>query len=388
MIKSIIVAAFCFTTLLGQAQIKKVVSSKMTNPEIMVTFKPGTVGEYFQKNRNIYNKLSEVDKKQLGTQANMRLVDWKSMPKQMVTNNLCEICPVCCDHQLLLKCVPKDQSSIANTNFEGKPCGIAISKTGRVAVSEFRGDATISVVKIWNTIAGFDGKKIPDQTLESIWSPEAICFTPDEKLVITESTGNEIGIIVFAPNANGKYQRKSFGNFRFINPQGFYNNPRGVCAIDNNTVLLTNDGQGTLEQVNIISGATSIIKISNLQSPKAVALNADIIAIAEFNGGKVSIYDRSFKLLKSVDVNGHPIDLAIGNDNIYVTTFTSDYSSSTIKVISLSNNQLTATTYKPSDGFSNNSNGENYSAPFGIAFPKGKCDMYVADGGKNRVLKF
>lgn len=261
-------------------------------------------------------------------------------------------------------------STMVNNHFSGSPCGIAISLSGKVAISDFINDGVLSPIKIWNTKAGFEANQAPDAILGNIWAAEALTFTPDEKLVITETSGAEQGVIYFK-QINGVWTRQLINGASCIN-LGNFNNPRGIAAIDNNTILLANDYANEVVKIDLTTG-NNLGVIQNATDVKAVAVGDGKIAIAIF-GGEVRIYDLDLNPMQTIPVVGNPVDIAIANHTIYVNT------SGKIQAINLNPIALSSTTYIPANGFTS----LGYNAPFGMAFDG--CSIYI--GNNHTVIKF
>ena len=298
-------------------------------------------------------------------------------------------------------------SSMANAHFTNMPCGIAISKSGRVAVSEYAGDGVKSVVNVWYSMVNFNSHAKWDQQITSMYTPEAVTFTPNETLIVMETTGGsggETGLRKYTWNG-GQYMQDKIGG-SFLWDDGNISNPRGVVAIDNDNVLFTNDDAKEIVSVNISAGSaihSSSKGFTTSQSAKALAICGNDIWVADYNAQKLYKTDLTYKTVKAtISLDGSPVDLAtaqsttsfaaplnthnnFGNSNVlYVTVhiYTGpDKDKDVIEQYDLSSGTpvLTARRFPV---------GNNGHTSWGIAVDRASCTIYACDGANKRVLMF
>ncbi|TDG35955.1 hypothetical protein EZJ43_11445 [Pedobacter changchengzhani] len=272
-----------------------------------------------------------------------------------------------------------------DAKYEKNPCGIAISWLGKVALSFYNKNQKASVY-VWNSISDFEKNssikiKLVDENGNEeteLYNPESLTFMPDETLVVTETSGNETGLVVYKM-VNGVYKRQLFNKYRFIN-LGF-NNPRGVIAIDNTHVLLADDDNNQIWKIDItnIDGKDGVVipKDQRFNNPKAVTTDGKYIAVSFWNGF-VNFYDMNYKQVgEPVAINGSPLDLCFGIGGAYVTVL----NSSNGNVIKHLFNNGTSFSLSPTIYGAQS----NLDTPYGLA--TNGTTMYISNAGPNKIAK-
>ncbi len=213
------------------------------------------------------------------------------------------------------KVVYNSKVTIAYTH----PCGLAISKSGKIAVAEYNGFnayGSNGTTSIWNSYADFLAKKAPLQSFSSRGA-EALAFDNNDNLYVSETEGTA-GIRV--------YRKLSLGNSGVITYQawtliqGGFINPRGLAFDDQNRLFIANDGVGNVVRINdaFNNGVKQAIA-GSLGDVKGLAIKGNVIYMAIYSDNQVlkcSLKaDGSFEdILGSYNVK-NPVDVAI-HDNV------------------------------------------------------------------------
>jgi hypothetical protein len=200
-----------------------------------------------------------------------------------------------------------------------QPCGLAISKSGKLAIAGYNGFkvyGSFATTSIWNSYTDYVGGKAPMQTFQSRGA-EALAFDANDNLYVSETEGTA-GIRI--------YRKTSLGNSGVIQYQehgliqGGFVNPRGLAFDDNNRLFIANDGVGNVVRINdaFNNGVKQPIAAS-LGDVKGLAIQGNIIYMAIYSDNQVlkcSLKaDGSFDdILGSYDVK-NPVDVAI-KDNV------------------------------------------------------------------------
>lgn len=207
---------------------------------------------------------------------------------------------------------PANPNDVAGI-FQDMPCGVAISKNGKIAVSEYKWNGgEITRVRVWNSVAEFKNKATP-QIINNIVSPEAIAFDNQERLYVVETEYN-------ATQQRGtRLHRYALTNNKWVEQGGYQNggwnpgdfvNPRGMFPTDNGKVYLANDGKGKIVVCDANSSTVTDF-ITGLKSPKAVAVVGNVLAVADYDDQAVKFYNINTKALIHTLAMQNPVDISV-----------------------------------------------------------------------------
>lgn len=198
-----------------------------------------------------------------------------------------------------------------------KPCGLAISKSGIVAVVQYNGftaygsDATTG---IWSSFSDFMAGKAPVQTFTSRGA-EAAAFDNNENLYITETEGTA-GIVVYKRTM----QINGWSYVRAIVIQGKvtggFVNPRGIAFDSENRLYIANDGRGNIVRITdpANNGPQQII-CADLNGIKGLAITGSTLYATMYNDNavfKITLKPNGdFNELVSSFTVQHPVDIAV-----------------------------------------------------------------------------
>jgi hypothetical protein len=167
------------------------------------------------------------------------------------------------------------------------PCGLAVSASGKVAVTEYKQPyGSSGITKIWNSYSDLLAKNPPVQTILSIGA-EAIAFDNNENLYITETEQNA-RIVIYKKNiVNGL---STYQYLRIIQ-EGFIN-PRGIAFDSKNRLYLADDGKDRLLRFNdpLNSSAMNIVA-GVFGNPKGLAIANDTLYITGYNSDRLYKYE-------------------------------------------------------------------------------------------------
>jgi len=167
------------------------------------------------------------------------------------------------------------------------PCGIAVSKSGIVAITEYKQPyGSTGITKIWNSYSDLLAKKAPAQSIQSVGA-EAVAFDNNENLYITETEQNA-RIVIYKKNmVNGV---STFQYLRIIQ-EGFIN-PRGIAFDSKNRLYLADDGKDRLLRFNdpLNSSAMSVVA-AVFGNPKGLAIAADTLYLTAYNTDRLYKYE-------------------------------------------------------------------------------------------------
>jgi hypothetical protein len=159
------------------------------------------------------------------------------------------------------------------------PCGLAVSASGKVATTEYKQPyGSTGITKIWNSYSDLLTKKAPAQTFQSVGA-EAIAFDNNENLYITETEQNARIVVYKKSSVNGAtnyiYQR--------IIQEGFIN-PRGIAFDSKNRLYLADDGKDRLLRFNDpLNSSTFSVVAGVFGSPKGLAIANDTLYVTGYS---------------------------------------------------------------------------------------------------------
>ncbi|WP_316828926.1 hypothetical protein [Pedobacter miscanthi] len=181
------------------------------------------------------------------------------------------------------------------------PCGIAVSVGGKVAVTEFKQPyGSTGTTKIWNSYSDLLAKKVPAQTFQSVGA-ESIAFDNNENLYITETELNARIVIYKKNTVNGV----STYQYSRVIQEGFIN-PRGIAFDSKNRLYLADDGKDRLLRFDDpLNSSTFSVLAAVFGSPKGLAIANDTLYLTGYSSDRLYKYGLTATgaLGKSVIVN-------------------------------------------------------------------------------------
>lgn len=285
----------------------------------------------------------------------------------------------------------KNDNPCSKVEFEAKasvtytrPCAVAISKSGIVAVVQYNGFinyGSAGTTTIWKTYADFSGNKTPLQTFSSIGA-EAACFDNDENLYISETEATA-GIVTYKKTA----QNNSFTYVRTAVIQskvnGGFINPRGIAFDSQGRMYIANDGVGNIVRVsNPLNNGTQQIIGAEFGAIKGMAIVGSTMYLTAYNtnivmkctlktNGDFGEITNTFSVKTPVDIAAKDGLLAISSPDGLLTIIDPD--------------QMT-TADKPYTGCKKEINvGKNL---FGLAFNPTGTELIAANLDQNKVIVY
>lgn len=257
---------------------------------------------------------------------------------------------------------------LTNTAAVNNPCGVAVSKSGMIAVTEYNGFIAYGkkgTTRVWKSYSDMAANQAPYASWQNTGA-EAAVFDENENLYIAE-TEQTAAVVIYKRTANGFSLAKTI--------QGGLNNPRGM-AIKDGALYLADDGNNrVLRYDNPLTSSNYTPVLTHLQAPKAVAIDGNSIYVAEYGVNKVSKYTIGDWANPTATVTvTKPVDVAVKDGLMVVgqpeAGTIQQYSSET-----LSNTNVKQTAI-----------GGNV---FGLAFAAdGTKSLYVADFDNGKVSSF
>lgn len=173
----------------------------------------------------------------------------------------------------------------ASADF-ANPCGIAVSASGKVAVTEYKQPyGSTGTTKIWNSYSDLLTKKAPAQTFQNVGA-EAIAFDNNENLYITETELNARIVIYKKNTVNGV----STYQYSRVIQEGFIN-PRGIAFDSKNRLYLADDGKDRLLRFNDpLNSSTFSVLAAVFGSPKGLAIANDTLYLTGYSTDRLYKY--------------------------------------------------------------------------------------------------
>jgi hypothetical protein len=272
-------------------------------------------------------------------------------------------------------------------NFKGAhPCGVAISNSGRVAISTYEGENALGFVFIWNSFKSFnDGNAANSKLL--VKDPEAVAFDSNDNLYISNTND---GWVYYVPKktSNGLVNMMpSVTDSIYINTTN--SNPRGLAFDANNNLYVM------CENLNN-NGPSRIIKFANpvLQNKSnAVALGGSLVSN---NTQALGVFVKGSQLY-STDLWGQDVSIFNLNNNTLSKTASikplAGDPGNTLDVVAddrfvyFTNTGGYLVKWDKGSGTQNiNIGKDNYYVPWGIALYQN--NIVVADAAHNKVQVF
>lgn len=276
-----------------------------------------------------------------------------------------------------------NQSAIVNYP---KPCGIAVSKSGIVAVTEYNGFnnyGSNGTTTIWASYADFLAKKAPLQTFLSRGA-EASVFDAAENLYIAETEGTA-GIRTYKKVVQGgavSYQ--AWGLITGNGLPGGFVNPRGLAFDDKGRLYIANDGVGNLVKViDPMGAATKSIIAGSFGNIKGLAISGNILYVTIYSGNniaKCTLKDNGDfdSIVATYDVT-KPVDIAVKDGVLAIA------SPETGMITLIDPDKMTGGNAMYSGCKKEISVGTNV---FGLAFNPLENGLFAAHLNENRVLYY
>lgn len=272
------------------------------------------------------------------------------------------------------------KSSVSYT----RPCGIAISKSGIVAVVQYNGFINYGsngTTSIWKTYADFAANKAPLQTFISVGA-EAVCFDTSDNLYIAE-TEKTAGIVIYKKLAQGDAFTYSRAVTIFSKVAGGFYNPRGIAVDSQGRLFIANDGEGNIVRVSdpLNNGAQQIIA-ADMESIKGIAIIGSKMYTTMYNqdavytctlkaNGDFGELTNSFSVKKPVDIAVKDGVLAISSPLGTLTLINPDEIHVGAKAYSGCKKEITV--------------GTNL---FGLAFNPAGTELVAANLDQNKVIVY
>ena len=264
------------------------------------------------------------------------------------------------------------------------PSGVAISNTGKIAVSAYKLDTgrTIFPIRIWNDVYDFMSGSIADDTIMAT-TPEAVAYDDAGNLYVVQTSKSDSNILIY--NAALTLVR-SFNN----SASARWFHPRGISLdVSRNIYVISGDSITTGATIDTFHNTGKLIKITDpfgtasrsvllngLKDPKAVVVKSTSIYLSEYDGNEVSRYDSAtMNKLDSVTII-KPMDLAVRDCKMYVT----EHGSKAVKIFNAFNfgdAGLSGTILKPG----------SIKGKFGTQLNR-NFDLFVCNKDSNKVVFF
>lgn len=262
------------------------------------------------------------------------------------------------------------------------PCGIAISKMGRVAVCTYEGDRKDGSLYIWNTFSNFYDAKAADYKY-TLNNPEAVTFDGNENLFISSVYNNRIYYMTDLSKAPTAYFDVIATGTTAANKPW---NPRGLSTDGVTLYVMCENLYPNVHASSIVAVTTpaqanrtiTVLEGSSQDKENAlgVAYMKGNLYATDLFGGKVRAYSingNSLSPTNSISGIGLPLDITSDGTDVYFTH--------------IDNNQCLLKKWNP--GSSSATLKENLGpvinnfAAWGLA--KAAKYIVVADGARNRV---
>ncbi len=182
-----------------------------------------------------------------------------------------------------------------------KAYAIAVSNNGRAAVSSLSVDSSgkRSVIKIWNDVADFTGGLDNDDSIVAI-SVTGLAYDGSDNLYVVQRDKTDSNVQIY---------NSSLALIKTINNTTGssleWTKPRSI-AIDGSgsAYIVSDDSISHADHVTVIPGTGKLLKItdplgaavktvalSNLSTPKGVAINGSILYLTEYDSNRITTYN-------------------------------------------------------------------------------------------------
>lgn len=313
---------------------KKVMVMPLKDSLMIMRFEKGTVGASLQSNKAAYDKLSEAQKIDVKRYLTTRLNLFSKTPSMPISP--------------WMRCFffPENCSSVTVNNFVGlHPCGIAISRGGKVAITTYEGDQADGSLLIWESYNDFKTGKTAKYEYK-INDPEAVVFDNNEALYVADTYNGTIYYLKTIKDGPGRFYRVVGGSASyFVDASGNANsatnwNPRGLAVDASNNLYVMCEN---LQRSNLKS---RIIKITNPTSASptrttmsgsdqsdnnaiGVAVYGNTLYATDLKSNQVKKYTingNSLSLVKTLGDAGAALDVITDGTNVYFTNVAGGHS--------------------------------------------------------------
>ena len=278
----------------------------------------GSIGKYLQDNQKLYDKLTVEQKKEIKEYfvEDFKIFSTPQMIRPVPPWMQCFLLPQFCN------------ITTTKDNFGSlKPCGVAVSKLGKVAVSAINSDNTPGMVFVWSSFSDFKSGKVADCQF-TFTDPEAVVFDNNEGLFIAStSTGYIYYLKTFSEPA---YDQLSYPiDANTSTPTNW--NPRGMAVDANNNLYVM------CENLYVNAHPSAIVKVTSptmashsqqtlsgsLQSAAnalGVSIHGSQVFTTDLQGDSIHVYNTNSGWTK---VTRHaalqvPLPLDLVSDGTYV----------------------------------------------------------------------
>jgi len=244
------------------------------------------------------------------------------------------------------------------------PCAIAVSKSGKVAITEYKdGYGLIGTTRVWNSYSDLLSKKAPLKSWQNI-AAEAVAFDNNDNLYVTE-TEQTAGIKIYKHQlVNGQ---STYTYHKIL--QSDYNNPRGIAFDSQNRLYLGDDGKDRLLRFDDpMNNDGYKVVAAVFGGLKGLAVLDDVLYITSYDKSRVykSKLTAAGGLTETIIMEGmnKPVDIAAyGN---YVAYSSPESSSITL----LNQSQIMALTQNEANYSGCKKETTSTGALYGLAFVK------------------
>ena len=168
------------------------------------------------------------------------------------------------------------------------PCGVAVSRSGMVAVNEYNGFeqyGSLGKTSVYRNYSDFLTKAPPLAQFDSRGA-EALAFDNNENLCVAE-TEQVAGIAVYR-----KLMQAGTISYNWVRTiQGGLNNPRGLAFDSHNRLYIANDGVGNIVRVDdpVYDGVQKIIGQIN-KGIKGLAMDRDTLFCTSYTDNSILLF--------------------------------------------------------------------------------------------------
>lgn len=117
--------------------------------------------------------------------------------------------------------------AVTKSNFSTyHPCGVAVSASGKIAISTYEGDTKDGIVAIWDSYLDFNNDK-PAAYSYFIKDPEAVAFDANDNLFIADTYDSKVYFTTDLSKPAQDYFYIGNGSVSPTNPRGMTFDSRG-----------------------------------------------------------------------------------------------------------------------------------------------------------------
>ncbi|TJZ62213.1 hypothetical protein FAZ15_06820 [Sphingobacterium olei] len=229
------------------------------------------------------------------------------------------------------QCALPDYKAVSQGDF-GRPCGIAVSKSGMVAVNAYNGFGEyggaygiLGKTRVWRNYSDFLAKAAPVAEWDNRGA-EALAFDSDDNLYVAE-TEQVAGIAVYRKQVFTISGRPDVVTYHYVKTiQGGFVNPRGLAFDSQDRLYIANDGVGNIIRMN--SPLTSDVKqpiASGFGNVKGLAIYQDTLYTTTFGEDVVMKHtlngDGSYGTIVGIARGiANPVDIAVTDGVLVISS--------------------------------------------------------------------